>query len=244
MPKIREIKIRLSGNPQGDAEKGASRFFRRWKIGIFAAAHRVYLEVREEFRERWGIILRPQRRNDNDTLTKMKAELVASRRRFSKRGATSLSGITRVRNVSIASCLTISATLVWAALASGGRLDNAHSCSRPVSGIPTVIGFPPSASRQGDDARQEESAWNDEAYASQDAQDNRSGMKSGSDIGANVAAGLAWVSSLSSAALRRMSRDAGTKPRQPRRTATLQSVRCRFRGNAPAPAAGAGRGRQ
>ena len=155
----------------------------------------VYLEVREEFRERWGDYFAARRDGtDNDTLTKMKAELVAEQKTvLETRRDEACQELRESRNGQYRELLDDQRDarlgLRWrqeAGLDNAQFLQQAGERHTDGNRVPTFREVAKETT-----ARQEESAWNDEAYAfTGTPRDNRSGMKSGSDISANVAGGI------------------------------------------------------
>jgi hypothetical protein len=157
----------------------------------------IYRETREEFRERWGDFYAAQKDGaDSETLAKMKAELVAEQKTtLEARRDEACQELREARNGHYRELLDDQREarlgLRWRQEAG---LDNAHflqqvedrNTDKDIAVAPT---FREAANEVA--AREKEDAWNAEDYAfTGSPRDNRSGMKSGADISANVVGGV------------------------------------------------------
>ena len=172
-------------------------FFADGKAAFSELRLSIYRETREEFRERWADFYAAQKGGaDSEMLAKMKAELVAEQKTtLEARRDEACQELRELRNGHYRELLDDQRDarlgLRWRQEAG---LDNAHflqqveerNTERGIAAAPT---FREAANEVV--ARQEEDAWHAEDYAfTGSPRDNRSGMKSGADISANVAGGI------------------------------------------------------
>ncbi len=172
-------------------------FFADGKAAFSELRLSIYRETREEFRERWGDFYAAQKNGaDSDTLVKMKAELIAEQKTTLETSRDeACQELRESRNSQYRELLDDQREarlgLRWRQEAG---LDNAHflqqvedrNTDRDIAAAPT---FRDAANEVA--ARQEEDAWHADDYAfTGSPRDNRSGMKSGADISANVGGGI------------------------------------------------------
>jgi hypothetical protein len=155
----------------------------------------VYLEVREEFRECWGDYYSARRDGaDNETLAKMKAELVAEQKTvIEARRDEACQELRESRNGQYRELLDDqNDTRLGLRWRQEAGLDNTQFLQQGGERPPDADQIPTFREVAVETtARPEEEAWREEAYAfTGTPRDNHSGMKSGSDIGANVAGGI------------------------------------------------------
>jgi hypothetical protein len=207
---LREQAMDFSENAENPRDKNAAEwkrlkemqraerqeFFADGKAVFTELRLSIYRETREEFRERWADFYAAQKNDaDSETLAKMKAELVAEQKTILEaRRDEACQELRESRNGHYRELLDDQREarlgLRWRQEAG---LDNAHflqqverNTDRDIAAAPT---FREAANEVA--ARQEEDAWNAEDYAfTGSPRDNRSGMKSGADISANVVGGV------------------------------------------------------
>jgi hypothetical protein len=208
---LREQAMDFSENAENPRDKNAAEwkrlremqraerqeFFADGKAAFSELRLSIYRETREEFRERWGDYYAARRDGaDNETLAKMKAELVAEQKTtLEARRDEGCQELREARNGHYRELLDDQRDarlgLRWRQEAG---LDNAHflqqvedrNTDRDIAAAPT---FREAANEVA--AREKEDAWHAEDYAFKGSpRDNRSGMKSGADISANVVGGV------------------------------------------------------
>ena len=172
-------------------------FFADGKAAFSELRLSIYREMREEFRERWADFYAAQKNGaDSETLAKMKAELVAEQKTtLEARRDEACQELRESRNGQYRELLDDQReTRLGLRWRQEAGLDNAHllrevgdrNTDRDISAAPS---FREAANEIA--AREKEDAWNAEDYAFKGSpRDNRSGMKSGADISANVVGGI------------------------------------------------------
>ncbi len=184
---------RLKEIQRGERES----FFAQGKTEFSELRAAIYRDVRDEYRERWGEFYAAQKEGaDGETLSKMKAELVAEQKTvLETRRDEACQELRETRNTHYRELLDEQREtrlgLRWRQEAGFDsalylRQVEERDTDRSVGAVPS---FREAAKEVA--ARQEGEGWNAQNYAfTGSPRDSRSGMKSGSDISANVAGGV------------------------------------------------------